>query len=158
MEILASEFARQLKEASRSARPLEARWEIRESRVPLGRAKLRLRPCGARRWPRRWGLSVARWFPREAGISAVRLGDLAILSWPGEPTSELGFAARAAALEAGAGGAWLLGLTNDHLAYFTTSGEYERGGYEACASLYGPDSGERIAAALGTLARELFAR
>jgi hypothetical protein len=38
----------------------------------------------------------------------------------------------------------VLGLTNDHLAYFTTPEEFDEGGYEACGSIYGPHAGNKI--------------
>ncbi len=40
--------------------------------------------------------------------------------------------------------AWIMGLTNDYLAYFTTPDEFNQGGYEACFSLYGKQSGTKI--------------
>lgn len=37
-----------------------------------------------------------------------------------------------------------MGLTNDHLAYFTTPEEFSAGGYETCVNFFKADGGNNI--------------
>jgi hypothetical protein len=38
----------------------------------------------------------------------------------------------------------VMGLTNDHLAYFTTPEEFLAGGYETCVNFFGAEGGKNI--------------
>ena len=44
-------------------------------------------------------------------------------------------------------------LTNDHIGYILTAGEYAKSGYEVTASFYGPGLADTLLAAAGNLAR-----
>jgi hypothetical protein len=83
-------------------------------------------------------------FPRDATIWSVRLGDLRLMTWPGEPTSALGHCLREAAVAAGAHEGWVLALTNDHLLYFITPEEAGAGDTAARSSVYGPHAGSKL--------------
>ena len=50
----------------------------------------------------------------------------------------------------------ILGLTNEHLAYFLTHDEFGEGGYESCFSFYGQSGGEAILEAQIRLGKRLF--
>lgn len=73
----------------------------------------------------------------DAVVGAVRVGARAIAQVPGEPILELGRRIGAAGEEAGAGRTLVAGLTNGYVGYVATPEEYEKGGYEAVATLYG---------------------
>jgi neutral ceramidase len=70
-------------------------------------------------------------------VSAFRVGARTILTVPGEPILELGRRLTAAAEEAGAGRTLVAGVTNGYVGYVATPEEYDKGGYEAVATLYG---------------------
>jgi hypothetical protein len=92
-------------------------------------------------------LGVRFWFPDSAPLTQVRLGGrrgLTMMSWPGEPTSELGLQMREAAEKLGARDSWVLGLTNGHQGYFTSPWDFELGGLEACLNFYGREGGRRV--------------
>ena len=69
---------------------------------------------------------------------------MVMMSWPGELTTNMSYELMNMAYDNGAKEAWTLGLTNEHLSYFTTSSEYERPEYEACANFFGRQGGKRI--------------
>lgn len=74
---------------------------------------------------------------------------LAALAWhPGEPTAALGAAWRAAFHAAGAPVLLHVAFANGALGYLTTPAQYAAGGYEAHATLYGPEAGLRVGRAL----------
>ncbi len=81
---------------------------------------------------------------REFRFTAIRIGDAAIASVPGEPIHELGFEIKAAGRAMGFRQAFVFALANGHGASFTTESEYWAGGYEALATLYGPQTGELV--------------
>lgn len=141
----------------RFGRQLEASWadlallgdglELREFDVSLGRPKVTLKNCSNSSWLKYFKLGVGRWFPRSAALTQLRIGGrngVSLLSWPGEPTSELGLELRAAAEAAGARDAWIMGLTNGHLGYFTSEWDYELGGLETCLNFYGKSGGRAV--------------
>jgi hypothetical protein len=142
MGALGALFAEQAVAALPRAVPVTGDWENRAASVPLGRARFNLRACVKGMPAIRVGVGKA--LPREAPISLIRWDGIAMMSWPGEATTSLGLALKEAARAAGAPQPWVLGLTNEHLAYFTTEEEYREGGYEACSSLYGAGGGRAI--------------
>lgn len=144
---LGESFAEQALQALPQAKPVSAQWQVRSEQVYLGKASARPLNClqgKQRKWISKFVKLGVGALPRETRIYTVRLGEIAILTWPGEPTTDVGFRLQEAALKAGLSDPWILGLTNGHLAYFTTPEEQRMGGYEACMSLYGPRSVEHI--------------
>jgi hypothetical protein len=95
-------------------------------------------------------------FPREATLTAVAVGDVGWVTFPGELQTALGQGIKRAA-----GGhlrhALVAGLSNDYLGYFTTAADYARPSYVSCTALYGPHAGACLADAaadlLGAVAR-----
>ena len=67
---------------------------------------------------------------------------------PGEPCAELGLE-----LKKRYPGSWVLGLANDHLGYFLTEDEYQKGGYERKVSFYGPKMGPWLVEQLSEMAK-----
>ncbi len=90
--------------------------------------------------PRGWVEQVFRY-------QAIRVNNTVIVSMPGEPIHELGLRLKEHAQYHG-GSAFdhviPAGLANGHGGYFTTSTEYGYGGYEAMASMFGPQNGDLL--------------
>lgn len=148
LEGMAEQLAADAVASLPDARAVAPDWTVERRAVDIASPFVHLKGCSDGwlqnlLW-RRWGLYLGGWLPERAHIASIALGDLRLMTWPGEPTTSLGLALRETALDRGAAGAWVLGLTDDHLAYFTTPEEFEEGGYEACVSLYGPHAGRKI--------------
>jgi hypothetical protein len=140
--LIGRRFADQAMAALPRARSIEADWSIT---TRLVRANPVLNPRSAALLERRnLNIGLGWLVPRKIPLSVVRLGDMVLLAWPGEPSTALGLAVKGAASDSGAAQAWVLGLTNGYLGYFVTPSEYRTGGYEAIKSLYGPDAGVRL--------------
>jgi len=95
-------------------------------------------------------------FPRRTALTAVAVGDVALVTFPGEPQTKLGLAIKEAG-RARFARTLVAGVANDYLGYFVTAEDYARSGYVTCSSLYGPRTGECLTGAaadlLGRLAR-----
>jgi neutral ceramidase len=96
--------------------------------------------------------------PRAVPLAAVRVGDRAIVTVPGEMTVELGRRTRAAA-RAALGGTVrdvvIAGYANEYASYFTTPEEFDAQHYEGGTTLYGRLSGAFLAEQVGELAGTL---
>jgi len=79
--------------------------------------------------------AVAGFVPTMAPCLVARLGDMTILAVPGEPSTRVGRALRAAV---GDPNAFLIGLANDWVGYILSAEQYARGGYETSVSFHGP--------------------
>lgn len=82
--------------------------------------------------------------PPQAPISLLRLGDLLLIGFPGEPITALGLEARRIGQAHGFRHVAPVALVNEWIGYILTREEYEKGGYEATVSFNGPDLGEVI--------------
>lgn len=88
---------------------------------------------------------LATIFPTETASGALRLGDLLIVGVPGELAAGLGLELKAKARQAtGAPCPTIGGLANEWVSYILSRDQYERGGYEASVSFYGPGLGDTI--------------
>jgi neutral ceramidase len=84
-------------------------------------------------------------------VQALRIGDLALVSAPGELFVELGLEIKQ---RSPFGQTTIVELANDSVGYLPTRRAFEEGAYEPEASLFGPGVGEQIIeAALSLLAR-----
>ena len=150
---LSRSFAQQAMSAIARAKPVQPVWTVRTSTVQLGDPVVTIGACLSASWHRRIGnwivLGLGDSVPHSITISYLQLGDVRMLAWPGEPTTTLGFD-----LKRAAPGAWVLGLTNGYQGYFTSPGEFAEGRYEACSSLYGPQSGEQVVNAFTDLVQK----
>ncbi|MFV2066106.1 MAG: neutral/alkaline non-lysosomal ceramidase N-terminal domain-containing protein [Pirellulales bacterium] len=91
------------------------------------------------------GRLLATIIPAETSSGSLRLGELVIVGVPGELTASLGLEVkRQAETMTGARFATIGGLANEWVSYILPRAEYERGGYEASVSFYGPSLGEAI--------------
>lgn len=143
---LGVEFAKQTKENWGNIKPLLTDgWTVKQQEIDLGSPRINLSKCVEKNWiPKKLNIGVKKFISPKTLISQVRFGDIWFLTWPGEPTTELGLMLMSAAKEAGAQEAWVLGLTNDHLSYFVSEKEFEKGGYEACSNFFGATGGNKV--------------
>jgi neutral ceramidase len=95
--------------------------------------------------------------PEEVPIGAYRLGEVTLVTLPGEFTTMLGRSISTSVGEAvqAQDRVLLVGLANEYLSYFATEEEYRVQHYEGSSMLYGPLSGARIEIDLVELAKEL---
>lgn len=97
---------------------------------------------------------VKKFAPAEAAITAFRMGKLAVVGVPGEPTSELGRQIRDAGKRLGFSSVLVVSHTNGWMGYILDAEDYDRGGYEATLSFYGKNEGaEVVNAAVRSLRR-----
>ena len=69
--------------------------------------------------------------------------DIALVTVPGEALHAVGERIKADAAARGADQTFFLGLANGALSYIAGPEEYYRGGYEAMATVFGPETGPR---------------
>lgn len=154
LEYMGKEFARQSIPAIHNAQFIGSDFYSEVFKIRIGKARVNLRAC-ATPDPGEGGIlskivpsiriNISKWMPKSTRLGYVEFGkELIMMSWPGEPTTSLGYNLKQVAHQLGYQHQMLLGLTNDHLSYFTTPTEYNVGGYEACASFYGENGGQHI--------------
>jgi hypothetical protein len=78
--------------------------------------------------------SVPLFVPRSTVLQVVRLDEVLLLAVPGEMCLAV---ARNVEKELGEKHVWFIGLANDHLGYFVTPEQYDKGGYEKEMCFYG---------------------
>ncbi len=152
---IGAEFAEQAFAALPSARLVDPHWRVRTETLSLGEATFHLRGCAPDKYrdriARKLRIGLGPKLPSAARLSVLRLGDMTLLTWPGEPTTALGLALKEAASAPGTRQTWVLGLTDGHMGYFTTPEEFAAGGYEACSTMHGPQAGAKVLAAYRSL-------
>jgi hypothetical protein len=95
--------------------------------------------------PRELGqLAVSRFAPTKASVSVLRLGALAIVGIPGEPTSILGRRIAAVGRRLGLNDVLVLSHCNGWMGYILSPNDYDAGGYEATLSFYGREEGDQV--------------
>ena len=118
--------------------------------VSLPSPSLSLRNC-LRGWvPAALELPLGSVFPRETTLTAVALGDVGWVTFPGELQTRLGMGIkqrRGPRLKR----TLLAGVSNDYLGYFLTVADYGRPSYISCSTVYGPNAGTCLATAAGGL-------
>ena len=146
-------FAEQAAEARIFERlePVDATLAVQRSRVWLGVPGYSLKICakeGSFLAKYGLGLKIPLFFlyPQKTYITAASIGDILMLTVPGEPSTQVGYTLRETIADLGHGDPWILGLANDYMAYFTTRDEYSEGEYDSCSSLFGWKGAERIQA------------
>ena len=128
-------------------------WRVQTKEVYLGNPGLSVYNCSRKnligkfiRWTRflrRKRLSLRPWLPKKEKVSLIQLGNILFMTWPGEPTTDLGFKLKELAFKK-ADYAWIMGLTNNHLAYFVTKEEESAATKEACNSFYSSKASYKI--------------
>jgi neutral ceramidase len=149
---IGNEFANQAMSYLHTAKPHTGEWIVKQAKVNLGVPRAGHCTKSKLVWGLTHALDPLAWagFPKETYVWSIVWGDIAIMTWPGEVTSELGFGLKRWAKSKGKEG-WVFGLTNDHLAYFVTPQEFAAGTYESCGSFYGSQGGAKIQSALNGL-------
>jgi hypothetical protein len=110
--------------------------------VELPSPSLSLHNCLGGWLPRAIQLPLASVFPRETALTAVAVGDVGWVTFPGELQTSLGQGIKQAA---GLRRVLVAGVSNDYLGYFLTPADYARPSYISCSTLYGPDTGTCLA-------------
>jgi hypothetical protein len=140
---MGKEFARQTLAHWPQTQPLTDDWQVLQKEVYIKKPKVSLSNCVEKNWmPKGINIGLSALIPSTTIITQIHFGKLWLLTWPGEPTAEVGMQLTNEAIKTGAEKAWVFGLSNDHLAYFTTPEEFAAGGYETCANFFGARGGE----------------
>lgn len=143
--MMGSEFASQTIAHWNELKPMNETWIVLEKKISLSKPTVDLKKCVDESWmPKGIKLGLGRFVSKTTVINQIHFGPLWLLTWPGEPTTEIGLKLKQVAMETGALDAWVFGLTNDHLGYFTTPEEFAKGGYETCVNFFGSQGGETI--------------
>lgn len=90
---------------------------------------------------------VDKFAPPTASITAFRIGKLAVVGVPGEPTSHIGRRIRDAGRNLGFDWVVVCSHVNGWMGYILDAGDYQRGGYEATLAMHGVQAGDRVAEA-----------
>lgn len=154
---LGEEFAKQTNDHWQNMKPLAPEWTSVQKEINMGKPKIELSRCVDNKWiPKTLNIGIKKFISSKTFITQVHFGNLWLMTWPGEATTELGTRLISAAQEAGAEDAWVLGLSNDHLAYFTTKEEFAVGGYETCVNFFGATGGTKVIEAHKELSKFLL--
>lgn len=156
----AQKFRRQLLSQWSSLGPYEIPWIKTERKMQfLGVPAYPLALCADdSKWVNRLIRNVRLPLPivmaAKTWLYGIRMGELSFLSWPGEPSHSLGLELKRK-VKRHLPNVWILGLTNDYMAYFNTKEEYKKGQYDSCSNLYTWRGGRRIIRGLKKIARRL---
>jgi neutral ceramidase len=147
------EFADLAAAAIPAAVELPKRIEARSGNFVMPKGKLRLDNCIPKmpKWLKKLAIGGQKWFPRGYELTHLFLGDVLLMTWPGEATVELGVVAQQIAQRYGVPHAWNLGLSNGYMGYFLTEADYNEKGYEVCVSYHGPKAGAHLLGSHETL-------
>lgn len=94
--------------------------------------------------------------PLSAKPETPRSRELLFVAVPGEATHDVGRDLKQRGASRGADTTFVLGLTNDALSYIASEREYYRGGYEAMATLFGPETAALMTEALESCFARVF--
>lgn len=126
------------------ASPVLSRLSVTTEKIELGEPDLH--PD----FPRANGIPTAlakrlldNFAPREAAITAVRIGDVVLLGVPGEPTSHVGRRIAERGRQKGLQ-VWVISHCNGWMGYIVDSADYLLNGYEATLTMYGPGTANRV--------------
>jgi neutral ceramidase len=75
-------------------------------------------------------------------MDAIRIGNAAFVTAPGEPYVEIGFPVKKRAAELGFPICFVMGVTNDGIGYIIPREWYDKRVYEATFAIFGPNEGE----------------
>jgi len=130
---------------------------IAQRKIALPSAALSLRSCVARWLPGSLAIPLGSALPADTELTAAALGDTAWVTMPGELQTSFGQAIKRDARGLFAH-AFVAGLSNDYLGYFTTPEDAARRAYVACGTVYGPDAGTCLTEAAMELLHRLRGR
>lgn len=130
-----------------SPRKLASDFSVKKKKIFVGFPGVPMKKCQAALFnglPFGFRLNIFPLLPAQSYISQATVGDLLIMTWPGEPSTQLGYDLQAEAAKKGYARSLVVGLANDYMTYFTTKSEYQEAAYDSCSSYYGWKGGERI--------------
>lgn len=84
------------------------------------------------------------WIEREFRFQAIRIDGSVLTTLPGEPLHEIGLTLKSDGKALGFEHVIPAALANGHGAYFTTDQEFQFGGYEGMATLFGAHTGSKV--------------
>jgi hypothetical protein len=129
---------------------VEGTFSVKKQKLFVGIPSYPLKPCVdglLAKLPKWFKLSIYPLFPKDSYISQAKVGDILYLSWPGEPSTQLGYNLEKMAQKYNYQDVQVLGLVNDYMTYFVTKEQSSENAYDTCSSYYGWQGGERIHAA-----------
>jgi hypothetical protein len=142
---LGEQFVEQVAQQWDQKKRVSSGWSIRHHEVYLGKPKINVKKCvNKKRIPKRLNLSLRRWIASSTILTQVEFDDFIMLTWPGEPSTELGNLLNQQVFAQIDKPSWVMGLSNDHLAYFLSPEEFDQGGYEACTNFFGRKGGFKV--------------
>jgi len=106
------------------------------------------------------GRSIAAEYPAKVRIRYIRIGDLALLSFPGEMGTGLGARIRGelAGEPGGPADPWIVTLADDYLGYAFGPEDYRHGGHSQHLTIYGEELGDVVRTRSIEIARVPFRR
>lgn len=146
MEEFRKQFNSQVAPHLANLRRIEPSFKIKTLQVKLPKGRLKLKLCkmiGFLGNKISIGLSEKA-APTRAHLSLIQIGDITMATWPGEPTTEMGFKLKSIANSFDKNNFWNLGLSNGYMGYFVSHAEYQAGGYESCSNYHSPAGSEQI--------------
>ncbi len=148
-------FANQALDSMENAQKVNPNWNVKIMKAHLGTPGLYIKECFQSKWSKyiykHFYLGFGMFINREQSLAAIKLGDMVMMTVPGEATTSVGFALKDLASKMGSKQSWVLGLTNGYTAYFTTPSEFDEGSYESCNSLFGRYGADRVLKNMSTL-------
>jgi hypothetical protein len=138
------EFVKQGSLAFDNPVKLKPTFSTRRKWVYLGIPTVNAGDCGGSSSFKSLRIPVVPFFQTWSSVTAVKLGDVTIMSWPGEPSTSLGWALMNKAKSQGHNDPWVFALTNDYMTYFVNKEESKESVYDSCSSLFRWRGGARI--------------
>ncbi len=126
---------------------VEETFSVTKKKIFVGIPSYPLKPCVSgllAKAPSWFKLSIYPLFPANSYISQAKVGDTLYLTWPGEPSTQLGYNLEKMARKYNYDDIQVLGLVNDYMTYFVTKEEAKEDAYDTCSSYYGWEGGARI--------------
>ncbi|HMS54350.1 MAG TPA: hypothetical protein PKA27_03025 [Fimbriimonadaceae bacterium] len=101
---------------------------------------------------------VSKFAPSIGKVSAFRLGKLAVVGIPGEPTSAIGRDIRDYGRRIGFTSVLVVSHVNGWIGYILKPDDYDRGGYEASLAFHGRLTGDKVTEAAESALNQLAGR
>lgn len=144
-------FFRRFDTAEQFARPLETAWRSWD-KVSWAAQPIRIDPkIPHPTFGKVYGVPpplakvlLDHFAPSTDDIAAFRIGSIAVVGIPGEPTSFLGSEIRAAGRRMGFESVLVCSHVNGWMGYLLDPKDYDRGGYEATLSFYGRNEAPKV--------------
>ena len=122
-------------------------FTVEKKEIFVGAPALPMKGCQAGlfgKLPAWMKVSLFKLLPSRSTISKATVGDITYFTWPGEPSTQIGYDLQALALARGHQDPQIISLANDYMTYFTTRSEYREFAYDSCSCMYGWQGGQRI--------------